>query len=110
MYENGLVNKWMADSLGDWQRCVRQTGGHAADDLTVEDTLASFVLWALVMALAAAAFLAEVLLHAHSRKKSPPYPRPSRPAMVRRGVMLTRVGLNRRRVPRTIRHGHLQSV
>lgn len=61
MYESGLVSKWMADSLGDWQRCVRQAGGHAAEDLTVSDTLASFVLWALVMAAAAVAFVVEVL-------------------------------------------------
>nr|XP_037270726.1 uncharacterized protein LOC119162854 [Rhipicephalus microplus] len=61
MCESGLVRKWMADSLGDWQRCVRQTGGHAAEDLTVSDTLASFVLWALVMAVALAVFLVEVL-------------------------------------------------
>ncbi|KAL3209590.1 hypothetical protein MRX96_038030 [Rhipicephalus microplus] len=64
MCESGLVSKWMADSLGDWQRCVRQTGGHAAGDLTVSDTLASFVLWALVMAVALAVFLVEVAVHA----------------------------------------------
>ncbi|KAL3209592.1 hypothetical protein MRX96_038032 [Rhipicephalus microplus] len=37
------------------------TGSHAAEDLTVSDTLASFVLWALVMAVALAVFLVEVL-------------------------------------------------
>ncbi|KAL1433055.1 hypothetical protein MTO96_002029 [Rhipicephalus appendiculatus] len=65
MCESGLVSKWMDDSLGDWQRCVRQTGGHAADDLTVSDTLASFVLWALVMTVAVAVFLVESL-HPHT--------------------------------------------
>lgn len=110
MCESGLVNKWMADSLGDWQRCVRQTGGHAADDLTVEDTLASFVLWALVMALATAAFLAEMLLHARSlSKKSPPHSHP-KPTMVRHHAIKTRVGLlNRRRVARAVLHCPLQS-
>ncbi|XP_065301452.1 probable glutamate receptor [Dermacentor albipictus] len=61
LYESGLVDKWMADGLGDWQRCVRRAGGHAAEDLTVNDTLATFVLWAIVMSAAAGALVVETL-------------------------------------------------
>ncbi|XP_077519941.1 uncharacterized protein LOC144129726 [Amblyomma americanum] len=69
MYEGGLVSKWMGDELAGWQRCVRQTGGHSAEDLTINDTLATFVLWAIVMAIAAVALLVETL-HPHSDSSS----------------------------------------
>lgn len=61
LYESGLVSKWMADGLGDWQRCVRRAGGHVAEDLTIDDTLAPFVLWAIVMSAAAGALVVETL-------------------------------------------------
>lgn len=93
MCESGLVSKWMADSLGDWQRCVRQTGGHVAEDLTVSDTLASFVLWALVMTVALAAFLVEVL-HPHASSQL------TLTHQLTGHAKATRVQLKRSRIPR----------
>ncbi|KAH7954917.1 hypothetical protein HPB49_022778 [Dermacentor silvarum] len=93
MYESGLVSKWMADSLGDWQRCVRQAGGHAAGDLSFTDTLASFVLWALVMTAAAVVFLVE-MLHPRSSAQRPQKQPPE-------GARVTLVQLRRSRIPRS---------
>ncbi|XP_037506315.1 uncharacterized protein LOC119382608 [Rhipicephalus sanguineus] len=93
MCESGLMSKWMADSLGDWQRCVRQTGGHVAEDLTVSDTLASFVLWALAMTVALAAFLVEVL-HPHASSQL------TLTHQLTGHAKATRVQLKRSRIPR----------
>ncbi|XP_077520491.1 putative glutamate receptor isoform X2 [Amblyomma americanum] len=97
MYESGLVSKWMADSLGDWQRCVHQVGGHAAENLTVNDTLASFVLWALVMSAAVAVFIVE-MLH-RPRATHPQSDTPPRDIIARVQVGQSRVPRARRRLP-----------
>lgn len=60
----------MADSLGDWQRCVRRGGGHEARDLTLADTQASFVLWAMVLSLALVAFLVELVFAKRGRSSA----------------------------------------
>ncbi|KAG0420102.1 hypothetical protein HPB47_003676, partial [Ixodes persulcatus] len=83
LYESGLVNKWMTDSLGDWQRCVRQGGGHSANNLTLKDTQASFVLWAMVLGLALVAFTAEMVVGSRI-PKHPPVARPLPPKLHRR--------------------------
>ncbi|XP_042149548.1 glutamate receptor ionotropic, delta-1-like [Ixodes scapularis] len=88
LYGSGLVNKWMTDSLGDWQRCVRQGGGHSANDLTLKDTQASFVLWAMVLGLALVAFVAEMLVGSSSAKH-PPVARPLPQKLPRRRMGMT---------------------
>nr|XP_037276640.1 glutamate receptor ionotropic, delta-1-like [Rhipicephalus microplus] len=84
LYESGLVSKWMADELGDWQRCVRRTGEHVAEDLTIEDTMATFLLWGIVMCAAAAALFIETLRRPSVDRTSPEIPFQRR-AKMRRG-------------------------
>ncbi|KAH6934732.1 hypothetical protein HPB50_000366 [Hyalomma asiaticum] len=71
LYESGLVSKWLADELGDWQRCVRRTGEHMAKDLSIDDTLATFVLWGMVMGAAAVALIVETLRRPREGRSSP---------------------------------------
>ncbi|KAH7968164.1 hypothetical protein HPB52_006385 [Rhipicephalus sanguineus] len=84
LYESGLVSKWMADELGDWQRCVRRTGEHVAEDLTIDDTLATFLLWGIVMCAAAGALVIEMLKRPRVDSTSPEIPFKRR-AKMRRG-------------------------
>ncbi|KAH7951445.1 hypothetical protein HPB52_009078 [Rhipicephalus sanguineus] len=47
--ETGLMPKWLADSKGNWQRCI-QTRNIAVDSISLDDTVPFFLLWGIIMA------------------------------------------------------------
>ncbi|XP_013773389.1 ionotropic receptor 93a-like, partial [Limulus polyphemus] len=63
MVEAGMVDKWLDKMNGDLERCLDQDGGDRARALGVEDLWAIFILWAICIAMATAAFVFELLFY-----------------------------------------------
>ncbi|XP_037517999.1 uncharacterized protein LOC119394765 [Rhipicephalus sanguineus] len=70
--ETGLMPKWLADSKGNWQRCI-QTRNIAVDSISLDDTVPFFLLWGIMCAMAFCALLGELicsrLLQGHHAKR-----------------------------------------
>ncbi|KAH7951446.1 hypothetical protein HPB52_009079 [Rhipicephalus sanguineus] len=58
--ETGLMPKWLADSKGNWQRCI-QSRNIAVDSISLDDTVPFFLLWGIMCAMAFCAFLCELI-------------------------------------------------
>ncbi|KAL1441589.1 hypothetical protein MTO96_008552 [Rhipicephalus appendiculatus] len=58
--ETGLMPKWLADSKGNWQRCI-QSRNIAVDSISLDDTMPFFLLWGIMCAMAFCAFICELI-------------------------------------------------
>ncbi|KAH6930246.1 hypothetical protein HPB50_012258 [Hyalomma asiaticum] len=58
--ETGLMPKWLADSKGNWQRCI-QSRNIAWSSISIDDTTPFFLLWGIMCAMAFCAFICEVM-------------------------------------------------
>ncbi|XP_064458946.1 glutamate receptor ionotropic, kainate 5-like isoform X2 [Ornithodoros turicata] len=68
LFEGGLVSKWMADSTGNWQRCMGRNEAPRVQSFTLDDSKAVFVLWAIILAMAFLAFCVEVCTYRASER------------------------------------------
>lgn len=59
LLETGLMHKWVADSQGNWQRCL-QTKDNTVESISLKDTTPFFLLWGFMCGLAFCAFLCEL--------------------------------------------------
>ncbi|KAL1441587.1 hypothetical protein MTO96_008550 [Rhipicephalus appendiculatus] len=59
LLETGLMHKWVADSQGNWQRCI-QTNDNIVESISLKDTTPFFLLWGFMCGLAFCAFLCEL--------------------------------------------------
>ncbi|XP_037515744.1 probable glutamate receptor isoform X2 [Rhipicephalus sanguineus] len=60
MLETGLMTKWLADSKGNWQRCI-QARNIAVGSISLDDTMPFFLLWGITCAMAFCALLGELI-------------------------------------------------
>ncbi|KAL3214731.1 hypothetical protein MRX96_034710 [Rhipicephalus microplus] len=58
--ETGLMSKWLADSKGNWQRCI-QSRTIAVESISLDDTVPFFLLWGIMCAMAFCALLGELV-------------------------------------------------
>lgn len=62
MMESGLLDAWMEEEYGDWQKCASGSGEDAYSPLSLFEVQSIFVIYLMFGAASAIAFLFELLV------------------------------------------------